>query len=268
MKIWIFPFAFLILFIAYKPVVNEDDPDSMETARETEEKDGLFHYSIWWALVNLIYDGELTAGNLKREGDIALGSYNGLSGELVMVDGILYKVAEDGSVFEAEDNELICYANATWFNPNNFYEIDGSISYDSLRSNLSSNFPSDNQFYGLRIHGDFEYMKCGGVPEQEKPYTQGLDELLPNRPVYERENFSGTMVGFYCPDFIGNINVPGFHLHFISDDATFGGHVMEFNARKLEVGIDFITEYTFVLPETEEYLFKGSFNREFQYGTK
>jgi acetolactate decarboxylase len=268
MKILIFPVAFLILFTACKPAVNEDDPDSMETAQETEKNDGLFHYSIWWALVNLIYDGELSAESLKEKGDIALGSYNGLSGELVMVDGRLFKVNEEGTVYEPEDDELICYANAAWFDPDRSYEIDGPIRYDSLRSNLSSNFPSNNQFYGLRIHGDFAYMKCGGVPEQEKPYEQGLDVLLPNRPVYERENFTGTMVGFYCPDFIGNINVAGFHLHFISDDATFGGHVMEFDASKLEVGIDFITEYTFVLPETEEYLFKGSFDREFQYGTK
>jgi len=267
MKTWIFALVFLLI-TACQPSINKDTTTSDDATYNTQKSDSFYHYSIWWALVNLVYDGTLTAGELKEKGDIALGSYNGLDGELVMTDGKLFRIAEDGAVYEAENEELICYANATWFDMDKSYEIVGPIIYDSLRSDISSNFPSPNQFYGLRVHGDFTYMKCGGVPKQEKPYELGLDVLLPNRPVYERENVTGTMVGFYCPDFIGNINVTGFHFHFISDDATFGGHVLEFEAQKLQVGMDFITEYTFILPETPEYLQKETFDKEFQYGTK
>ena len=75
------------------------------------------------------------------------------------------------------------------------------------------------------------------------------------------------MVGFYCPEFIGNINVAGFHFHFVSDDKKFAGHVMEFEAENLVVEFDKINEYQFVLPETEAYENVG-FDKEFQYKKK
>ena len=268
MKNWLIAAVYLLVVTACKPTGNENIAVSTDTSDFDEKSDAFYHYSIWWAFVNLVFDGTLTAKELKTKGDIALGSYNALEGELVMLDGKLYRVAEDGTVYEANDDEMICYANAIWFDADKSYELDRGLNYDSLRSNLNDNLPSLNQFYGFKIHGEFADMTCGGVPRQQKPYTKGLDELLPARPVFNKQNVSGTMVGFFCPEFIGNINVAGFHLHFISDDATFGGHVLDFNARKLLVEMDFITEYTFVLPETPEFLQKGTFEREFQYGTK
>jgi acetolactate decarboxylase len=263
-----FPIIFLLFLVSCKSSPGDNDQHTENLAQSSVKSDAFYHYSIWWAFVNLVFDGTLTSAELKEKGDIALGSYNGLDGELVMVDGNLYHIGEDGSVRFAEDEEMICYTNATWFDVDKQFTLSGPMGYDSLRSDLRSSFPSPNQFYGIKIHGKFEYMKCGGVPKQEKPYTTGLDVLLPARPVFEKENVSGTMVGFYCPDFIGNINVAGFHFHFISDDAEFGGHVMEFEGRDLQVELDFMTEYTFVLPETPEYLQSGAFEKEFQYGTK
>lgn len=36
------------------------------------------------------------------------------------------------------------------------------------------------------------------------------------------------MVGFWCPAFVGsNLNVPGFHFHFLSADKQRGGHVLQ-----------------------------------------
>lgn len=268
MSKYVLPFILSVCLISCSPSPGDNVMSSGIPAKPTAKSDAFYHYSIWWAFVNLVFDGTLTAAELKEKGDIALGSYNGLDGELVMLDGNLYHVAGDGTVRLAEDEELICYTNATWFDADKQYAISGSMGYDSLRADLRSNFPSSNQFYGIKIHGKFDYMKCGGVPKQEKPYTTGLDVLLPDRPVFEKDNVSGTMVGFYCPDYIGNINVAGFHFHFISDDAAFGGHVMEFAGRDLQVGLDFITEYNFVLPETTEFLQGGKFEKEFQYNTK
>ncbi len=232
-----------------------------------EKSDMLYHYSIWYAFVNLVFDGNLTAKDLRSKGDIALGSYNGLNGELVMVDGKLYQILEDGTVQEPSDEEKICYTNATFFNKDQSYMINETTNYDGLRESINQYLPSLNRFYAFRIHGTFDYMKCGGVPPQGKPYETGLDELLPGRPVFEKSDVEGTMVGFFCPDYIGQINVAGYHLHFVSDDASFGGHVMDFNTDNLEVGIDHIDEYKFVLIDSEEFL-EGDFEKEFQYGKK
>ncbi len=47
---------------------------------------------------------------------------------------------------------------------------------------------------------------------------------------------TGTIVGLDAEIFMGS-SVAGYHLHFISDDQTFGGHVMDFViGRNHEVG--------------------------------
>ena len=53
-------------------------------------------------------------------------------------------------------------------------------------------------------------------------------EVATHQPEYTRENVTGTIVGFWTPEIFHGVSVAGYHLHFISDDHTFGGHVMDF----------------------------------------
>ena len=50
----------------------------------------------------------------------------------------------------------------------------------------------------------------------------------PINPEYSRDNVAGTIVGFWTPEIFHGVSVAGYHLHFLSDDLTFGGHVMDF----------------------------------------
>nr|WP_292966385.1 MULTISPECIES: acetolactate decarboxylase [unclassified Allomuricauda] len=229
-----------------------------------EKHDTFYQYSIWWAFVNKIFEGELTAKELKSKGDIGLGSYNLLDGELIMLDGVLYQASEDGKVHIPEDDKKVVYANATFFEKDYSYTLPKVENYGELRAFINEKLPSKNFFYAFKVHGEFSKMKCGGLHKQEPPFEKGLDVLIPERPIFERENFKGTMVGFYCPTFIGNINVAGYHFHFVSDDGEFAGHVMEFEAENLTLEIDQLHKYQFDLPQTEDFENVG-FENEFQY---
>lgn len=227
-----------------------------------------YHYSIWYAFVNKAFEGDLTAEKLKQQGDIGLGSYNLLDGELILLDGVPYQVLENGEVKIADGTAKIVYANASFFKEDRSFSIDRVMGYDSLRNRLNMQLPTRNYFYAFKIHGTFKGMKCGGLNKQERPFDKGLDVLIPARPVFERDEVAGTIVGFYCPEFIGQINVAGYHLHFISDDRKYGGHVMEFKeGDNLEVGISKITRYQFELPETADYE-QISMEKTFQYNNK
>ncbi len=232
-----------------------------------EHSDKFYHYSIWYGFVNMVFEGNLTVSELKKQGDIGLGSYSLLDGELIMLDGKSYQAREDGSVLIASDSQKIVYANATFFDVDQTLKIAGSINYDTLINTITNALPSQNMFYAFKIKGKFDYIKLGGLHRQEKPFMKGLDVLIPNRPIFEGRNVQGTLVGFFCPDFIGNINVAGFHFHFISNDEKLGGHAMEFETKSLEVNIDEMNEYNFVLPDTEAYRNVG-FEKEFQYKKK
>lgn len=131
--------------------------------------------------------------------------------------------------------------------------LSGEINYLALKIYINRRIPSRNLFYAFRIHGEFQYIKCGGASMQEKPYNKSLVQMLADRPVYEGRNIKGTLVGFWCPEFIGDINTAGFHLHFLSDDHSIGGHLMEFTSRSLEIGYDKKSTYKILLPDTKSF---------------
>ena len=87
--------------------------------------------------------------------------------------------------------------------------------------------PPKTCFYAVMIQGEFSYVKTRSVPAQEKPYPP-LAEVTKNQPTFEFTDVTGTMVGFRCPPYVTGINVPGYHLHFLTDDRTAGGHLLEF----------------------------------------
>ena len=83
-----------------------------------------------------------------------------------------------------------------------------------------------NLFYAVRIDGQFAQVKTRSVPRQEKPYPP-LDEVARTQPVFHLKDVRGTLAGFRFPDFARGLNVPGFHLHFLTEDRKAGGHVLD-----------------------------------------
>ena len=66
--------------------------DYLQIAHQT-----LFQVSTSGALVEGIYRGAVTVGQLKQHGDLGLGTFESIDGELVMVDGCVYQIRADGS---------------------------------------------------------------------------------------------------------------------------------------------------------------------------
>ena len=257
-------FIFCCLFILLAACNSKSTNEQTTTNSNSDE---FYHYSIWTALVNKIYDGNLTVKEAKTHGDIGLGTYNGVDGELIMLDGVLYQVPYTGEVKLADDSMHIPYLNTTFFDADFSFDMDEEMNYDNLRKLIQEHFPSRNYFYAFKIHGEFDSLKLGSMYKQERPYMEGLDSLMPKRPKFDHTNIKGTMVGFYCPDFIGDINVAGFHLHFLSDDKKVGGHVLEFRGRNFKVGMDQLASYRFILPQTKDFD-TVNLEKKFQYGKK
>lgn len=263
MKFYLSALCLLLIFSC----TNNDQKIEEKNIESNNAENEFYHYSIWTALVNKVYDANLTVKEAKAHGSIGLGTYNGADGELIMIDNVFYHVPSSGEVKLATDSMHIPYLNAAHFTKEFSFEVNEQINYDSLRKRIQQQFPSRNFFYAFKIHGEFDSLKLGSLYKQERPYQEGLDSLMPKRPKFDYQNIAGTMVGFYCPDFIGDINVAGFHLHFLSDDKKEGGHVMEFRGKNFKVEMDKLTSYRFVLPDTDEFN-KVNLEKKFQYGKK
>src|ERR1700747_469224 len=77
----------------------------------------LYQGSTATALVEGIYQGAVRVGTLREHGDLGLGTFENLDGEMVVVDGRFFQVRSDGSVRECDDGDLSPFAVVTRFKP-------------------------------------------------------------------------------------------------------------------------------------------------------
>jgi acetolactate decarboxylase len=74
------------------------------------------------------------------------------------------------------------------------------------------------------------------------------------QPEFEFHDVAGTLVGFWTPAYAKTLNVPGYHLHFVSADRTRGGHLLQCRGAGLRLSIQREGDYHVALPDTEDFL--------------
>ncbi|MBI4856617.1 MAG: acetolactate decarboxylase [Acetobacterium woodii] len=183
------------------------------------------------------YDGFMSFGELKEHGDVGIGTFNALDGELVMIDNKVYKIKASGEVVEVADTDTTPFAAVTYFDEDATQTLTNIASLNALETELDKLMVDKESFYVFRIDGTFNTIKARSVPSQEKPYPV-LSEAVKNQSIFDYTNISGTLVGLWCPDYIGGVNVPGYHFHFISDDRSKGGHLLDVSFSQAEAFMD------------------------------
>jgi acetolactate decarboxylase len=205
------------------------------------------------ALVEGIYREDTTIGMVRSKGDLGLGTFNDLDGEMVLLDGVVYRLRPDGDAAIIGDEVQTPFACVTFFSGDAEERFEAPIAAADFEHRLLDLLPSKNLVYALRIYGRFAHVKARSVPKQVN--YRPLAEIARLQTVFEFDDVEGTMVGFFTPSFLESVHVPGFHLHFLTADRKRGGHVLaaspanvlvrQQHAPKVELGLpitlDFLT---------------------------
>lgn len=213
-----------------------------------EQRDTLYQLSTIQSLLLGNYDGFKSVGDIKEHGDIGIGTFDTLDGELIMIDNKVYKVKATGEVEAVEDTEKLPFAAVTFFDKDISKTLVNISDYDALKKELDKLIVNKDSFYAFKIDATFQYVKTRSVPKQHKPYPV-LSEVTKNQSTFEYNNIKGSLVGFWCPEYVGGINVPGYHLHFISDDRTKGGHLLDIKFDEASVYADITNGFNMELPK-------------------
>ena len=222
-------------------------PGSLASSNDT-----LFQTSTIGALMQGVYDGTTTFEVLKAYGDFGLGTVEALDGEMVELDGQFYQVKSDGVAYRLSDSMTTPFAEVTFFKPEETVALNGTSNLTQLENYVDTKLTTKNLFYAIRIDGTFDYVKTRSVPIQSKPYPP-LSEAVKGQKIFEFHNVKGTIVGFRCPTFANEVNVPGYHMHFITADRSAGGHLLDFKLGNASVEIDNLSKFEMVLPNNEEF---------------
>jgi acetolactate decarboxylase len=225
------------------------------------DNDTLFQISTINALLSGDYQGAMTFGELKRHGTFGLGTFDALDGEMIGLEGQFYQIKADGVAYPVPDSMTTPFAVVTVFDADTTVASHDEMDYEGLQRYLDGLIPDKGIFYAVKIEGLFPYIKTRSVPKQQEPYPP-LVEVVKEQTIFEFHDIEGTIVGFRCPDSSKGVNVPGYHLHFITADRKAGGHLLACQLQEATIAIDYTSEFYMVLPQHEGTQQKSDLNKD------
>ena len=221
----------------------------------------LYQVSTGNALIGGLYQGAVDFKTLRQEGDFGLGSVKGMNGELIALDGQFYRISPTGKMNTIPDSQTTPYAMVTNFTEGAHFSIENIHSLKQLVDVLNKHLPSRNIPYAIKIKGDFSSLKLRAVRGAKPPYPPFM-KLVKNQAIFKLHNRIGEGVGFFTPPYMKELNVPGYHIHFITKDRKTGGHILNCSIPKAEVYLMPMYKVTVAIPHTKEYAESKELNKD------
>jgi acetolactate decarboxylase len=211
------------------------------------------------ALVEGIYEEDILLSDVLRHGDFGIGTFDDLDGEMVILDGCCYQMHADGKVVRAGKEVKTPFAAVTYFSADTTHTISGRLPHDMFMKKLSRLLSSPNMLYAIKIAGKFHHVQTRSIPKQSNHHP--LVETAAQQVTSEFSDSNGVLVGFYTPVFMASLNVPGLHLHFLTEDKECGGHMLYCIPEEVSVEIQLIHKLELSLPMTKDYM-EWDFHRD------
>jgi len=172
-----------------------------------------------------VYEGDVFIEDLNNYGDFGLGTFDAVNGEMIALDGDYYRIDAEGNSHLVTSKMKTPFAVVTNFIEEIKYDTGSFDDVESLHKYISTKFESKNIIYAISIDGYFSELDLRSErpqPEGHKPLSETISKV---QNKYTLNNTKGTIVGFWFPEYMKTINVPGFHFHFINNSRTKGGHL-------------------------------------------
>ena len=218
----------------------------------TDPDNCMYQVSTLQALVTGYIHTVVSVGELLQHGDTGLGTFEDVDGEMIALDGHCYRADSEGKVYEQAPEAGVPFGVVGKLNGARAWDWGTIKGYDELIAQLNNKIEEHfglNSMHILRIDGTFDWIDARSESPSKNTQHVGLKELLDKTQyAFSFKNIKGSVIGLYFPDYMDGVNMPGWHLHFISEDRTQGGHVFDLIIRECHVMIDKIARIEIQLP--------------------
>ena len=132
----------------------------------------LYQVSTLQALAQGNYYGNSTIKELLSHGDIGLGTFKDLNGEMILLDGTCYRVDENGHVSVMGNAEETPFAVTSFFSSDSVFLISQPMDMTELirRMNEEVANKGKNNIYLCRLDGYFQEVNARSELAQKEPY--------------------------------------------------------------------------------------------------
>ena len=192
------------------------------------------------------FNGVVTAGEVRRHGDLGLGAADSLDGELVVVNGNFFQFMAGGRVQRSAPSLRLPFASVTAWEGGTSIRLPRDLVFaNGLQSAIDARLPSTNAFYALRLTGRWRMVQGRTFRKQKEPYGPITPAMA---DTFTFTGVRGVMVGFRQPSYMDSLSVPNYHLHFLNEDSTYGGHVRGFIADSVVLEYSVRPNFTLHIP--------------------
>ena len=210
------------------------------------DRDALFQLAAFNTFSMGNYTGTMTYADLAVHGDFGIGTFDGLDGEMIALNGIFYQIPSTGVPREALPIQTAPYATITYFEADQTFNVS-NLTYAQLRTYLDGKLASEDAIYAIKVTGTFQTAQTRAPEKQTQPYSN-ITVALTTQHLFNLTEVSATGVGFWFPTSMDGVDYAGYHLHLITDDRTAGGHLLDGKINGATVEVDQINRYQLVLP--------------------
>lgn len=230
-------------------------------------KDTLYQVSLLQGLMQGDFYGSISVKELKELGDIGIGTFEGVNGELVMLGGVVYQALGNDEVKIAADDVKVPFANVAKFSQNSSCELNNIANSDVLIKELEKNISKSgkNHFYFVQISVENAAICYRSEEAQSEPYLPLAAALKRSERDFCVNSADGDIVALFTPSFMNTLNISGWHFHFISKDKKHGGHATHISFKKAVARICALSQFHMFLPHSkyfEQLNFKKDLNKE------
>ena len=209
----------------------------------------------------VLRDGLFNEEQLAENGISAKGCIDLQYKYDVEFDGEAYQIRFDGSVHKLTDEIKTPFATVLKFDETRKGEIENITDLAGLIKYLDTFIPEKNMLVAVRITGIFDHAHTRSVPPQKKPYPR-LSDVAKNQPEFEADNQEGDIVAFRLPEYMAGVNATGWHMHFLSKDKKFGGHLLGISVKNASVSVCLAREFKMILPPKEHDFYKTDLSKD------
>ncbi|GAJ26453.1 alpha-acetolactate decarboxylase [Liquorilactobacillus sucicola DSM 21376 = JCM 15457] len=220
----------------------------------------LYQHGTLALLVPGLLAGTITMKELLQHGDTGIGTGEGLNGELIILDGVPYQADSFGNVHVVKDDFTMPFANIN-FAAFKFLTTLENAGPEEFAAAALRGKTNANTFFAVRVKGRFSYVRTRAVVKSEPPFDT-LEETAKKQSIFEAHDVEGTLLSYYSPTLFHGAAVAGFHNHFLTNDHSMGGHVLDFKLASGELAIQTFDTLEQHLPVNNSEFMEHDFSQD------
>ncbi len=209
-------------------------------------------FAVLDALLAGVYSQGASVREVRAAGDTGIGCCEGLGGEVVILDGILWECTADAPPRPLSDEESLPFVDVCRVGDADEAPV-ADLDMNGVERVVRGGLRSPNLFHVVRIDGILAHVRTRVTRRQHPPFRP-LAEVAAEQLETETHECAGTLVGFWMPRIYQGITVAGLHLHFLSDDRSVGGHVLDLRLRRGRLRMGAFADLHLRLPLDERFL--------------